>query len=622
MLEVVSEIPAGQTEPQGFVVANDVDMRRACMLVHQCKRINSCALLVTNHPGQEFPMPAQYRNDGEGKEGMFDRVLCDVPCTGDGTVRKNPTIFKSWTASQQINIHSLQVQIAMRGIRVCKVGGLMCYSTCSMSPYENEASVAELLRLCDGALEVVDVNTIDGNVIEKGFVGRPGMSTWRVFDDRPATVAHFTTGETIDPSSTNEEGSKKKKVQNMPKPPPVPPTVPKYDNDPANWTEENLKAFREENKLFEYKTPEDIPPHLRSTLKRSIFPPTPEEVAKFNLHRCLRILPQDQDTGGFFVTLFRKTAAIGSVKRKPTAEQMAASNAAGAESDLEDTEFPEKAAGFGGKQISEEFKSNQSFVPVTTEMSQGWLDWYGLKSPSGDPYPQDQFFARTESARAICFLPRNIVNVMQADLKKSLRIVHSGLQVFEKNTKGRTGCDYRLSFEGLGMLAPYVTKRRIEMSDKDFTIAVKHCVTAPGAQIDNRQFSEKLQEELKEVGHGCFLATVGGNKVRDAEKILMVMWCNNHGLSSHALVFKTDLEGVQAKLQSQGMWVDCELDKELYDAKVAENNEKVAENKAQNQTERKEKEEAAKAGEAPPKKRSRQEDDPVEEAKMDVEATG
>jgi 16S rRNA C967 or C1407 C5-methylase (RsmB/RsmF family) len=64
---------------QGCVVANDADTDRAYMLVHQCKRINSPLLVVTTHQGQLFP---KITNSTDDRDGYFDRVLCDVPCTG------------------------------------------------------------------------------------------------------------------------------------------------------------------------------------------------------------------------------------------------------------------------------------------------------------------------------------------------------------------------------------------------------------------------------------------------------------------------------------------------------------------------------------------------------------
>ena len=39
----------------------------------------------------------------------FDRILCDVPCSGDGTLRKSPDIWRRWTATNGNGLHPLQV---------------------------------------------------------------------------------------------------------------------------------------------------------------------------------------------------------------------------------------------------------------------------------------------------------------------------------------------------------------------------------------------------------------------------------------------------------------------------------------------------------------------------------
>ena len=78
------------------------------MLVHQCKRINSPLLVITTHPGQNFPTllskpfsattaTTASTNNNMLKDNYFDRVLCDVPCSGDGTMRKNPMIWNRWS---------------------------------------------------------------------------------------------------------------------------------------------------------------------------------------------------------------------------------------------------------------------------------------------------------------------------------------------------------------------------------------------------------------------------------------------------------------------------------------------------------------------------------------------
>ena len=91
MLEALHAGEEAGVAPTGMVVANDNDTARAYMLVHMCQRINSPALLVTCHDAQNFP--SYYHKVAPGgkgaggprhrDDGHFDRVLCDVPCTGE-----------------------------------------------------------------------------------------------------------------------------------------------------------------------------------------------------------------------------------------------------------------------------------------------------------------------------------------------------------------------------------------------------------------------------------------------------------------------------------------------------------------------------------------------------------
>lgn len=61
-------------------------------------------LIVTNHEAQHFPgcrSKSNASNKGIELESninqlLFDRVLCDVPCSGDGTLRKAPDIWRKW----------------------------------------------------------------------------------------------------------------------------------------------------------------------------------------------------------------------------------------------------------------------------------------------------------------------------------------------------------------------------------------------------------------------------------------------------------------------------------------------------------------------------------------------
>lgn len=76
-------------DPKGMVIANDADPSRAYLLVHQTRRVGSSSLCITTHTAQNFPSlytQTQVLNDDDKTPGIFDRILCDVPCSGDGTL--------------------------------------------------------------------------------------------------------------------------------------------------------------------------------------------------------------------------------------------------------------------------------------------------------------------------------------------------------------------------------------------------------------------------------------------------------------------------------------------------------------------------------------------------------
>ncbi|KAL4422857.1 hypothetical protein ABPG75_009054 [Micractinium tetrahymenae] len=179
--QLLEMLHAGPAPATGLVVANDADVMRCNLLTHQTKRMCSPNLVVTNHEAQNFPL---LRNLLAGQEGgaaekivLFDRILCDVPCSGDGTMRKAPDIWRRWNVSSGNGLHSLQLRIALRACELLRVGGRLVYSTCTFNPVEDEAVVAEVLRRTKGAFELVDVS---GSL--PGLRRMPGMQRWKVRD--------------------------------------------------------------------------------------------------------------------------------------------------------------------------------------------------------------------------------------------------------------------------------------------------------------------------------------------------------------------------------------------------------------------------------------------------------
>ena len=101
-------------------------------------------------------------------------MLCDVPCSGDGTLRKNPDIWDSWQPRASASMFPLQLAILTRGLQLLRPGGYLVYSTCSLSPIENEAVLAAALG-CSSGLELAPI----APDMPK-FISRPGLTSWRV----------------------------------------------------------------------------------------------------------------------------------------------------------------------------------------------------------------------------------------------------------------------------------------------------------------------------------------------------------------------------------------------------------------------------------------------------------
>jgi hypothetical protein len=98
--------------PPGLLIANDSDYKRTHLLIHQTARLPSPAFVVTNADASIFPtlsLPLDDTAESSRRKNrhlLFDRILCDVPCSGDGTMRKNAGIWKRWNPMDGNGLHS------------------------------------------------------------------------------------------------------------------------------------------------------------------------------------------------------------------------------------------------------------------------------------------------------------------------------------------------------------------------------------------------------------------------------------------------------------------------------------------------------------------------------------
>jgi hypothetical protein len=278
---------------------------------------------------------------------------------------------------------------------------------------------------------------------EKGFSCRGGMTTWKVLDDRDATRRHF--GEVIEDKPRFKKGgwdhqerqvkagdddggesrpAKKAKVEGQEgdKEDPCGETkaaeeakrepkngkmsedgtyiIPVYDDSPEKWSSESMIADCNKEGLWEFKTHSDVPSHLTASIPKGLFPPTPAEASRMGLEKCMRIMPQDMDTGGFFVTVLRKTKAIGSIKRKQQnkqeegrEEEEAAEPAAAAAAAASSSEKSQESSGGGVRRtassITRTRRSSPSLPPSPHPSSTSTAS-PAPPSPASSPAPTQQ----------------------------------------------------------------------------------------------------------------------------------------------------------------------------------------------------------------------------------------
>lgn len=386
----------------GAVVCNELDGRRCCMLAHHVLRTRSPAGLVIHHDALRLPPLC----------GEFDRVLCDVPCSGDGTIRKAPQLLAGWRPNRPSVLHGLQLRIARAGAARLAPGGRMVYSTCSMSPVEDEAVVAALLAAADGALELIDCSEELPSLQR-----RPGLETWDV---------------------------------------------------PAGARQCKAVTF--------LASPEDAVGRGGLELPATLWPPTGEAAARLGLpgalRRCWRFYPHLGDSGGFFVALLRRVEGralppdfIPPQASGPAAPEEVAPGEDAPGKEEEEAELPEDAVCKEALPASQKEASYASVATVerTRALVAEALAFYGLEA-----LPVENFFVRNGGEARNVYLASDAVRAA-LEASPEVRALIAGVRVFDENRFLKSSrCSMRLCQEGLQWLGPLMRRRVCPASPEDF----------------------------------------------------------------------------------------------------------------------------------------------------------
>ncbi|OWT39580.1 multisite-specific tRNA:(cytosine-C5)-methyltransferase [Cryptococcus neoformans Bt1] len=416
--QIIEALNPHHTASTGLLIANDSDYKRTHMLVHQTGRMPSKGLMVTNFDASMFPAIKLE----EGKNLQFDRILADVPCSGDGTLRKNIEIWAKWGVADGNSLHSLQLRILERAMNMLKPGGRLVYSTCSLNPSEDESVIAAAL------LKHTQFSLMNVSSELPELKRRPGMDKWKV---------------------ATQEGK----------------------DGEIHWYEtfdEYRKAVDEGKEKEKGEKGKGLPSSLWA----------PENVENLNLNRCMRLLPHDQDTGGFFVAVLERAGAsqTSSLKRQ----------ASPVEGEAEIKRAREKSPAPAGSAKAEaapvaaegEVKAEK---PVTTKKEKRdnsfKEDPYSYVDPSHaevkaiiekfqfkDTFPKNNLLVRNEYGDPLrtMYLTNDIVKqiILNNDYTR-MRLISAGIKSFTRQDSATSKnseliCKWRPPIDGILELLPHL----------------------------------------------------------------------------------------------------------------------------------------------------------------------
>jgi len=241
----------------GRVRANDIHPERLETLTEAVERSRveyaTETIRYVNKDARMFPIPSSEKK-------LYDAVICDVPCSGDGTCRKDPHIIPNWSPNIGNTLHDMQVQILVRAMKCVRVDGIVSYSTCSLNPVEDEAVVAAALS------RLSSINNEQYEILPaphlQGLKLQHGATEWNVADY----------GDDYELDNDGES-----------------PTLRWHDSYEAALANAMANA------------------------KASMWPAARNNQGKMSvnqktcyLRNCRRLLPQDHDTGGFFVAFIHR----------------------------------------------------------------------------------------------------------------------------------------------------------------------------------------------------------------------------------------------------------------------------------------------------------------------------
>lgn len=124
----------------GTIIANEVSLGRIKILASNLERCGVANTIITKKEGSALCNRLKNQNI------LFDKILVDAPCSGEGTLRTSPKTAKMWNIKSVKSLSKIQKSLLSSALEILKPDGELVYSTCTHAPEENEEVIDFVLR--------------------------------------------------------------------------------------------------------------------------------------------------------------------------------------------------------------------------------------------------------------------------------------------------------------------------------------------------------------------------------------------------------------------------------------------------------------------------------------------
>ncbi|CCN73685.1 16S rRNA (cytosine(1407)-C(5))-methyltransferase RsmF [Vibrio nigripulchritudo] len=150
---------------RGALVANEFSASRIKGLYSNIQRCGVRNVALTNFDGRIF---------GGWLPEQFDAILLDAPCSGEGTIRKDPDAMNNWSKESVLDIAHTQKDLIESAFYALKPGGVLVYSTCTLNLEENQQVCHHLKEKFGDAVDFEPLHGLFENaenaITEDGFL--------------------------------------------------------------------------------------------------------------------------------------------------------------------------------------------------------------------------------------------------------------------------------------------------------------------------------------------------------------------------------------------------------------------------------------------------------------------